>query len=249
MPIFRKGGIQVANRIKGITVEIGGDTTGLDKALKGVNSTIKSTQSQLRDVNRVLKLNPGSAKLLAQKQQLLQKEIFETSNKLNALKEADKQAKVQLENGELGQDKYNALQREIIETENKLKCLEEEAKKEPSALSVSMKEAGDEIKGVGDKTSEVGKGLSTHITVPIVTMGAASLSAFNEVDKGMDITTQKTVASGKAIEEMQSSMKNLATSIPTDFETAGAATCEVNTRFGLTGQKLEDLSGKFIKFA
>ena len=58
MPIFRKGGVQVANRIKGITVEIGGDTTGLDKALKGVNSTIKSTQSQLRDVNRLLKLDP-----------------------------------------------------------------------------------------------------------------------------------------------------------------------------------------------
>lgn len=239
----------MANRIKGITVEIGGDTTGLDKALKGVNSTIKSTQSQLRDVNRLLKLDPSNAKLLAQKQQLLQKEISETSNKLNALKEADKQAKVQLENGELGQDKYDALQREIIETENKLKSLEEEAKKVPSALSVSMKEAGDKIKEVGDKTTEVGKGLSTHITAPIVAMGAASLKAFNDVDAGMDIIVQKTGASGKALNEMQTSMKNLATSIPTDFETAGAAIGEVNTRFGLTGKKLEELSGKFIKFA
>ena len=249
MPIFRKGGVKVANRIKGITVEIGGDTTGLDKALKGVNSTIKSTQSQLRDVNRLLKLDPSNAKLLAQKQQLLQKEISETSEKLNALKEADKQAKIQLENGELGQDKYDALQREIIETENNLKALEEEAKKVPSALSVSMKEAGDKIKEVGDKTTEVGKGLSTHVTAPIVAIGAASLSAFNEVDKGMDIIVQKTGASGKALKEMQDSMKNLATSIPTDFETAGAAIGEVNTRFGLTGQKLEELSGKFIKFA
>lgn len=249
MLIFRKGGVKVANRIKGITVEIGGDTTGLDKALKGVNSTIKSTQSQLRDVNRLLKLDPSNGKLLAQKQQLLQKEISETSEKLNALKEADKQAKVQLENGELGQDKYDALQREIIETENNLKSFQEEAKKVPSALSVSMKEAGDKIKEVGDKTTEVGKGLTTHVTAPIVAMGAASLAAFNEVDKGMDIITQKTGASGKALEEMQSSMKNLATSIPTDFETAGSAIGEVNTRFGLTGQKLEDLSGKFIKFA
>ena len=113
MPFFKKGG----------------DTTGFGKALKGVNSTIKSTQSQLRDVNRLLKLDPSNAKLLAQKQQLLQKEISETSEKLNALKEADKQAKVQLENGELGQDKYDALQREIIETENNLKALQEEAKK------------------------------------------------------------------------------------------------------------------------
>lgn len=80
----------MANRIKGITVEISGDTTGLDKALKGVDSTIKSTQSSPRDVNRLLKLDPGSAKLLAQNQQLLQKEISETSEKLNDLKEADK---------------------------------------------------------------------------------------------------------------------------------------------------------------
>lgn len=95
MPIFRKGGVKVANRIKGITVKIGGDTTGLDKALKGVNSTIKTTQSQLRDVNRLLKLDPSNVKLLAQKQQLLQKEISETKSKLDALKEADKQAKNQ----------------------------------------------------------------------------------------------------------------------------------------------------------
>lgn len=236
-------------RIKGITVEIGGDTTGLDKSLKDVNSTIKSTQTALRDVNRLLKLDPGNAKLIAQKQQLLQKEIAGTSEKLNALKEADKQAKVQLENGELGQDKYDALQREIIETEHSLKVLEEEAKKIPSALSVSLQNAGDKIKEIGDKTSEVGKGLSTHITAPIVAMGAASLSAFNEVDKGMDTIVQKTGASGAALTEMQNSMNSLATSIPTDFETAGAAIGEVNTRFGLTGQALENLSGKFIKFA
>ena len=128
MPIFRKGGVKVTNRIKGITVEIDGDTTGLNKALN----------------------------------------------------EADKQEKIQLENGKLEQDKYDALQKEIIETENNLKALEEEA--------------GDKIKKVGDKTPEVGKSLSTHVT-------------------------------------------------------AGAATGEVNTRFGLTSQKLEELSGKFIKFA
>ena len=95
----------MANRIRGITVEIGGDTIGLDKALKDVNSTIKNMHSQLRDVNRLLKLDPSNTKLLAPKQQLLQKEIAETSSKLDALKEADKKAKVQLENGELGQDK------------------------------------------------------------------------------------------------------------------------------------------------
>ena len=87
------------------------------------------------------------------------------------------------------------------------------------------------------------------MTAPIAAIGAASLAAFSEVDSGLDIVTQKTGASGQALEEMQQSVKNLATQIPTDFETAGAAVGEVNTRFGLTGQALEDLSGKFIKFA
>ncbi|MDK7064445.1 hypothetical protein, partial [Gardnerella vaginalis] len=74
-------------------------------------------------------------------------------------------------------------------------------------------------------------------------------AAFNEVDAGMDTIVTKTGATGKALEDMQDSMKNLATSIPTDFQTAGAAIGEVNTRFGLTGKSLEDLSGRFIKFA
>lgn len=239
----------MANRIKGITVEIGGDTTGLDKALKGVNSTIKNTQLALRDVNRLLKLDPSNAQLLAQKQKLLQTEITDTKTKLEALKEADKQAKAQLDAGDLGQDKYDALQREIIETENNLKNLEAEVKKVPSAFSVAMKETGDKISKVGKKTSEIGTGLSTHVTVPLTAMGAASLKAFNDVDAGMDTIVTKTGATGKALEDMQGVMERLATSIPIDFETAGAAVGEVNTRFGLTGQTLEDLSGKFIKFA
>ena len=66
----------MANRIKGITVEIGGDTTGLDKALKGVNNSIRTTQSSLRDVNRLLKLDPKNTTLLSQKQKLLKDAIF-----------------------------------------------------------------------------------------------------------------------------------------------------------------------------
>lgn len=118
----------MANRIKGITVEIGGDTTGLDKALKGVNNTIRTTQSSLKDVSRLLKLDPSNAQLLVQKQKLLSTAIKETSDKLNTLKEADKQAKVQLEQGKLGQEQYDALQREIIETQQSLQKLEDELK-------------------------------------------------------------------------------------------------------------------------
>ena len=115
------------SRIKGITVEIGGDTTGLDKALKGVNSTIKNTQSQLKDINRLLKLDPTNTELLSQKQAVLKEKIGATKEKLDALKNAQEQAKQQLESGDLGKDKYDALQREIIETEQELKNLIREA--------------------------------------------------------------------------------------------------------------------------
>lgn len=83
----------MAGRIKGITVEIGGDTTGLEKALKSVNSTIKTTQSSLRDVNKLLKIDPSNTELLAQKHKLLKDAIAATSEKLEALKKAQEQAK------------------------------------------------------------------------------------------------------------------------------------------------------------
>ena len=102
----------MANRIKGITVEIGGDTTGLDKALKSVNTNIRNTQAQLKDVNRLLKLDPTNTTLLAQKQKLLKDAITETKAKLDVLKEAQRQTKQQFENGALGKEKYDALQRE-----------------------------------------------------------------------------------------------------------------------------------------
>lgn len=239
----------MANRTKGITVEIGGDTTGLDKALKGVNNTICSTQSALKDVNRLLKLDPGNTQLLEQKQRLLQESIKGTSEKLNTLKEADKQAKQQLAEGNLSQDKYDVLQREIIETEQSLEKLQEQAKKVPSALSVGFQETGEKIKGIGDKTNEVGSKLSTHVTAPLVAMGGLSLAAFNEVDSGLDIIITKTGASGETLDDMTGILERITTSIPTSFETAGAAIGEVNTRFGVTGSQLEDLSTKFIKFA
>lgn len=129
------------SRIKGITVEIGGDTTGLDKALKNVNSTIKSTQTQLKDVNKLLKLDPANTNLVTQKQKLLKDAISATKEKLDALKTAQEQAKQQLENGTLGQDKYDALQREIIETEQELQRLQKEASNTSTVLA-SIDETG-----------------------------------------------------------------------------------------------------------
>jgi phage-related minor tail protein len=114
----------MANRIKGITVEIGGDTTKLSKALDSVNKNIKNTQSQLKDVEKLLKLDPTNTELLAQKQKLLKDAISDTKDKLSTLKTAAEQANEALANGDISKEQYDTLQREIIETEQDLKKLE-----------------------------------------------------------------------------------------------------------------------------
>lgn len=242
-------------RIAGITIDIGGNTTKLQDALKGVNKSIKETQAQLRDVNKLLKVNPGNTDLLKQKQELLTKSIEDTKAKL----EQEKQALEQLKNAD-GSEKtkaqQEALTREIIATENQLEQLEAEykefgsvAQQQTKAAGEKMQEVGGNIKAVGDKITGVGTAMTTHVTAPIMAVGAASLAAFEDVDKGMDIVITKTGATGEALESMENIVKDIATSIPTSFEEAGTAVGEVNTRFGVTGEELEKLSTQFIEFA
>lgn len=118
----------MADRIKGITVVLGGDTTGLNKALSGTNKEIKNTQAQLRDVERLLKLDPTNTTLLEQKQRLLADAVGETKSKLDTLKTAEKQVQEQFKRGEVSQQQYDALQREIVATEQALGKLENAAK-------------------------------------------------------------------------------------------------------------------------
>lgn len=148
----------VANRIKGITVEIGGDTTKLQTALKGVNGQIKSTQQQLKDVDKLLKLDPGNAELFAQKHKLLAEAVGETKEKLATLKTAAEQANTALANGEISQEQYDAVQREIIETEQDLKNLETQANQAATAMQ-KIAATGESLKTTGDNISNAGKKL------------------------------------------------------------------------------------------
>lgn len=118
-----------------------------------------------------------------------------------------------------------------------------------TALSEQIGAVGGKLTDIGDKISSVGDTMTKGFTVPIVGVGAASVAAFNDVDAGLDTVASKTGATGDALEGMEDIVKDLAKTIPTTFEKAGSAVGEVNTRFGLTGDALEDLSGKFIKFA
>ncbi|MCM1497138.1 MAG: phage tail tape measure protein [Clostridium sp.] len=172
-----------ASRIKGITVEIGGDTTKLQTALKGVNSSIKDTQSQLRDVEKLLKLDPGNTELLAQKHRLLADAVSETKEKLATLKTAAEQANTALANGEISQSQYDALQREIIETENTLRNLENQANQSATALQ-KISATGEKLKGVGENISNAGEKL-LPITAGVTALGTAAVSTAANFESSM----------------------------------------------------------------
>lgn len=117
------------------------------------------------------------------------------------------------------------------------------------ALGKALEETGNKMEEIGGKVTKVGEGLTKSVTAPIVGLGAASLKAFSEVDKGADAIVRKTGATGDQLKAMEQSMNNLATTMPTTFEEAGEAIGEVSTRFGVTGEELESLSEQFLKFA
>lgn len=244
----------MAGRIAGITIEIGGDTTKLQKALSGTDGSIKRTQTALKDINRLLKLDPGNTELLKQKYKDLTEQIGNTKGRLETLREAARQME--------GQDmtkeqraQYEALQREIIETEQRLKSLNGEMKDFGSVGAQKIAAAGAKVEEVGGKISAVGEKLSAAgtkllpVTGAIVGAGAAAVKSWQEVDEANDTIVKKTGATGEALEDMTQRAANLAHTIPTDFASAGEAIGEVNTRFDLQGDALEELSGKFIKFA
>lgn len=237
-----------SRRIQGITVEINGDTTKLNSALKDVDKNLASTQSQLKDVEKLLKLDPKNTELLAQKQKLLTSAIGDTKDRLEKLKEAAAELAKKDSTPEL-QKQQDALQREIIETEGKLKSFEKELANVPNKAKQAFDTIGDGLTKAGEKMTEVGTSLTKNVTAPIAAVGAASIAAFNEVDEAMDTVVKKTGATGTALQEMQGIVENLATTIPTDFQTAADAVGEINTRFGVTGDELEALSAQFIKFA
>ena len=238
----------MAANIKGITIEINGNVTPLQTELSKVNKSLKDTQRQLKDVDKLLKLDPKNTTLLTQKQDLLRKAIEDTKSKLDTEREALKQLQAQDKTDEVTKQ-MNELERQIVSDEQALKSAQKQFKEFGSVGTQQAKVVGENLQKAGKAMQDVGKDLTTHVTAPIVAAGGAALAAFNEVDAGYDIVIKKTGAAGDAAQEMYDIVDNLATSIPTDFETAGEAVGEVNTRFGLTGHALERLSGQFVKFA
>lgn len=258
-----------SGRIRGITIELSGDTKGLVKSLNNAKKSVKDVQSALKDVDKLLELDPKNVELVAQKQKLLKEQTQALKEKLEAAKTAMEGFK------DAGDDENSiraqeALTREIAETEaqireaeqaeadfnaeiNKAETAEKDAEKAgeswTSSFGSGIAAAGQKLQEFGSKVSEIGEQLTQKVTGPIVALGTASVAAFKGVDKGYDAIIKKTGATGETLEGMKGSFDNIASTVPADMEDIGSAIGEVNTKFGSTGTELETLSTKFLMFA
>lgn len=188
----------MASRIAGITIEIGGDTTKLQSALKGVDKELSKTQSNLKDVNKLLKLDPGNTELLTQKQKNLEKAISQTSERLKQLKDAQK-------NVEQGSAEWESLQREIISTEQSLDGLKKEHKDFGNVASQQIKAAGKAMQEFGGKVEAAGKKmqpLSTAATGVLTALGGMAYKAVQDADD-LNALAKQTGLTTAEIQKMQ----------------------------------------------
>lgn len=231
-----------SKNLKGITLQIGGDTTELSKALKKPDKDISDLQSKLKSVNQMLKFDPSNTELLAQKQRLLKEQITATEDKLKLLKETQKQFVT--EGGNVDSKQYIALEQEIQKAESALKRLNSET----SNVSANMQAFGEKAKQVGDKFTSVGKEVSKASAVA-VGAGVASYKAWSEVDDALDSVAAGTGATGKELESLQQTAKDVYTSMPVDIKATGQAVADINTRLGLQGDALEEATRQFMKYS
>lgn len=169
----------MANRLKGITLEIGGDTTSLSKSLSGVNKEIKDTQSQLKDVQKLLKLDPTNVDLLKQKQKLLSDQIRQTNDKLKELKKA--QETMDANGVDKNSAQYQNLQREIIDCEQSLRGLERAAQQSNVVLEQVGAVAGKVADGA-NKVADATRGLSAAAGGALVAIGGMAYKSMTAAD-------------------------------------------------------------------
>jgi len=224
-----------SKRIQGITVEIGGDTSKLTAALREVDKSLSTTQGNLRDVNKLLKLDPGNTELLAQKHRLLGDAVKETKERLETLKTAAQQANEQLAKGEISQNQYDALQREIIETENKLKSLEEQASQSAVAIQ-KIGQAGEGMQKLGNNISGVGEKL-LPVTGAVTALGTTAVKVASDFDSAMSQVAAVSGATGDELEQLRDKAREMGSK--TKFSASEAA--EAMNYMAMAGWKTSDM--------
>jgi TP901 family phage tail tape measure protein len=217
----------MAQKIKGITIEIGGDTTKLDKALGEVNSKTRQLQSELKGVNSLLKMDPKNVTLLKQKQDLLNQSIANTKEKLNTLKTAQIQVQEQFDKGQITEEQYRDFQREIVATENKLKSLTAELKNFGSVGAQQIAVVGQKMQDVGGKIESAGKKLSlfsagSTVALTAVSKGAIDFeTAFTGVTKTVDGTDEQLAKIKQGLLDLSKATSSSSIDIAAVAEAAG----------------------------
>ena len=231
----------VASRIQGITVEIGGDTTKLSTALSKVNKEIRDTQAQLKDVNKLLKLDPGNAELMAQKQRLLAQAVGETREKLEALRLAGQQANEALAKGEISRSQYDALQREIVETEQALRDLERQAERSSVALQ-KIGAAGEKLRDVGSAIEGAGRKLMP-VTAAVGGLSAAAVKVASDFDSAMSQVAAVSGAAGKELDALRDKAREMGSKTKFSASEAAEAMNYMAMAGWKTGDMLEGIEG------
>lgn len=240
----------MAGKIRGITIELDGDTSGLQKSLKDTNKEIKNTQSQLKDVDKLLKLDPKNTELLRQKQELLGKAIGETEDKLKDLKKAEENMKTK--GIDKNSDAFMALQREIIETEQDLKSLKTQADTTTSGIQ-KIKEVADKVGTSAQTLADKTRGLSAAAGGLVAGLGAMGIKSIQTADDLATLSARTGISTDMlqkfafASDMVDVSTEELATAFqkmkinmdknPEAFEALGVAVTDVDGKF----RPLEDV--------
>ncbi|MEQ2554882.1 phage tail tape measure protein [Lachnospira intestinalis] len=221
------------SRIAGITIEIGGDTTGLQNALKGTNDNIKKTQDELKDVTRLLKLDPTNTELLKQKQVLLNKAIDETKQKLQMLQNAQRQAASEVgQNGKITQEQYRALQREVEATKEEIKKLQKEA----NSANAALQKVSDVTGKIGKTATKIGKGMSV-VSAGIGGVATAAVKTTADFESAMSNVQAISGATGEDMNSLKEKAREMGAQTKFSATEAG----EAMSYMAMAGWKTEEM--------
>lgn len=196
----------VSRRIKGITIQIDGETKGLDKALSDVNQRTRDVNSELSQIEKLLKFNPGNAELVEQQHKVLAERVEVTAEKLRDLKDAEAEVQRQFDEGKITGENYREFQRQIVETESKLEHFRGELKKTTSKaekVGKGLQKAGKGIKATGASVRSAGNKMTGFITGPITAAGAAIVKVGKDFEEGMSKVEAVSGETGDNLERLR----------------------------------------------
>lgn len=240
----------MAETIKGITIQIGADTTALTKALGDVNKRSRDIQSELKQVDQLLKMDPTNVELLAQKQKLLGDAVTNTTEKLERLKNAQQQVNDQFARGEINEGQYRAYQREIAKTEQELRKYEAAIESASAETGKMAEKAKRDFKQVGDTVTGIGGKLSAGLTTPIAGIAALAVEGTRELRQDLAKLQTNAEQAGSSMEITSAAMRDLnAITGETDSNVEALSNL---MQAGFTNDNLtkavDALSGAVIKF-